>query len=198
MPTNEEDIEERALRFRRMIGIDDSQVLIHAPTLLYKVQHYFPDITFSLVGDAELPPPGGQWNAEKKQFTFRQSVFEAANAQNPDPRARWTIAHEVSHFANGHTGIRHRSPKGSLEKTLLANVRSIEWLTDRFTAALLAPLHLVEYKESASSIATRFGFSEQAAQIRGDEAARAYRRRHSLTRQLPESIRSILDELKGE
>lgn len=196
MRSDEENIEKRALQFRRMIGIDDTQVLIDAPTLLYKSQHYFPGVTYLLVSDAELPLPGGQWNAEKRQFTFRQSVFEAANRQNPDPRARWTIAHEVSHFANGHTGIRHRSLKGSLEKRLSTKVRGIELLTDRFTAALLAPLHLIKQDEPAWSIATRFCMSDHAAQIRAEEAARAYRRENGLTRQLPESIRSILDDLR--
>ncbi len=193
---DDEKIEDNVLQFRRSIGIDDGQVFIDAPTLVYKVRHFFPDVQYSLVQEHELPPPGGQWHAEKRLFIFRQSVFEAANKLNSNPRARWTVAHEVSHFANGDEGVRNRSSKSSLEKAISPKVRRIESRTDRFTAALLAPLHLIELEEPISSIALRFGLSEEAAKIRFEEAARAYRRRHGLTRPLPASIQNLLADLK--
>ena len=193
---DDEKIEYDALLFRRRIGIGDDQIFIDAPTLVYKVRHFFPGVQYSLVEDAELPPPGGQWRADKRLFIFRKTIFEAANKLNANPHARWTLAHEVSHFANGDPGIRNRSAKGSLEKVILPKIRRIESRTDRFTAALLAPLHLIEFNEPISSIACRFGLSDEAAEIRAEEVARAYRRRHGIARPLPKSVENVLADLK--
>jgi Zn-dependent peptidase ImmA (M78 family) len=192
----EEEIEELARRFRQKIGIDDL-VLVEAPTLVFKVCHYFPDIRYLRVRDHELPDPGGRWDSENKLLIYRESVFAGANEPNADPRCRWTMAHEVSHAVFDDQGIRNRSPKNSLEKRVSAKVREIESRTDRFTAAVLASLHLIEPDESVASIALRFGLSKEAAAIRSEEAARAYRRQHRIPRELPPSIKKLLEDLKN-
>jgi IrrE N-terminal-like domain len=193
---DEDEIEARARRFRQAMGVDDLDWL-DAPTLIFKLMHLLPGISYLVVDDSDLPDPGGQWNATTKQLTFRRSVFENANKLNADPRARFTIVHELTHAYLGHEGIRNRSAKGSLEKTISSKTRQIETITDQFTAAVLAPFHRIKPDEDAASIAIRFGLSKKAGQIRADQAARDYRRKNGLTRPIPESVRKIIDDLRN-
>jgi Zn-dependent peptidase ImmA (M78 family) len=171
-------------------------VWVEALTLLFKVHHHF-GINYRRVPDNELPDPGGQRNANENCLIFRESVFAGANDPTPNPRCRWTVMHEVSHAVCGDGGIRNRSSKNSLEKRISLKVKGIEARTDRFTAAVLAPLHLIEPNESADSIALRFGLSTEAAIIRSEESARAYRRQHGIPRELPQSIKKLLQEWKS-
>jgi Zn-dependent peptidase ImmA (M78 family) len=191
----EEETEEDALRFRRRIGIEDDQVWVDAPTLLFKLHHYF-GIGYQRLLNNELPDPGGQWDANNRHIKLNESVFVGANDPNPLPRCRWTVVHEVSHAALGDAGIRNRSAKDSLEKRTSGRIKSIEARADRFTAALLAPLHLIRPDESAESIALRFGLSKTAAEIRAKDAAKNHRRKHNIKREIPDSIKKIIDELK--
>jgi hypothetical protein len=191
----DEEIEALARRFRQKIGIDDL-IWIDAPTLIFKVCHHFPEIDYQLVDDADLPPPGGRWDADRKLLIYRRSVFEAANKPNPDPPARWTVTHEITHAVFDDQGIRNRSTRDSNEKRFSSTIRRIESRTDRFTGAVLAPLHLIEQNESVESISQRFGLSKTAATIRKGEAERAYRKQHGILRPLPASIQTLLDEIK--
>lgn len=138
--------------------------------------------------------PAGNGTQKKDSSSLEIRSSKQANKLNANPRARWTVTHEVSHFANGDEGVRNRSSKGSLEKTISPRIRKIESRTDRFTAALLAPLRLIEHDEPIASIALRFGLSDEAAEIRSEEAARAYRRRHGIQRELPKSIQDLLSD----
>ncbi len=192
---DEDEIEAKARQFRLAIGVDDSDWL-DVPTLVYKLKRLLPGISYALVEDYELLDPGGRWDADKNQLLIRRSVFEKANRPNADPRARFTIVHEIAHAYLGHAGVRNRSAKGSLEKAISTKIRRIETITDRFAAAVLAPLHRIKPNENAASIALRFGLSKQASEIRADQAARDYRRKNGLTRPIPNSVRKIIDELR--
>ncbi|MGB8900066.1 MAG: ImmA/IrrE family metallo-endopeptidase [Methylocella sp.] len=193
---DDDEIEARARQFRQAMGVDDLDWL-DAPTLIFKLMHLLPGISYLIVKDSDLPDPGGQWDANRKRLIFRRSVFENANKLNPDPRARFTIVHELTHAYLGHDGIRNRSPIGSLEKTISTKTRRIETITDRFTAAVLAPCHRMKPYETAESIALRFGLSKRAAEIREEEAARDYRLKNGLLRPIPDSIRQLIDEMRN-
>jgi IrrE N-terminal-like domain len=191
---DEDEIEARARHLRQAIGVDDLDWL-DARTLVQKIMNLLPGVSLLLVEDSELPDPGGQWDANKQQLIFRKSVFESGIKPNPNRRSRWTIVHELMHAYLGHAEIRNRSFQGSLEK-LSSKIRRIETITDRFTAAVLAPFHRIKPQEDAVSIAARFGISKTAAEIRADRAARDYRRKNNLPRPIPDSIRNIIDEMK--
>jgi Zn-dependent peptidase ImmA (M78 family) len=193
---DDDEIEAIARRFRRELGVDNVDFL-HVPTLIYKLKRLLPGLSYVLVGDSDLPDPGGRWDARSKQLIFRRSVFEGANRPNPEPRARFTIVHELIHAYRGHEGIRNRSAAGSLEKTLSTKTRRVETVTDRLAAAVLAPFDRIEPNETAGSIARRFGLSKQAAEIRADEAARYYRRKNKTLRPIPDSVQKILDDLRN-
>lgn len=194
-PPSPEEIENKARDFRRRLGVDGLE-FFDVPTLVFKACKLL-GLGYSLVTDQELPEPGGRWDAERKLFLFRQSVFEAANSLCPDPRARWTIVHEIIHALNGDKGIRNRSPVGSLEKKIQTGIRAIEAQTDRLTASFFAPYHLIHDDESASSIARRFGMGMEAATIRAAEVAKSRRRELGIDRPIPESIRNIIEDLKS-
>lgn len=193
---DEDEIEARARQLRQAIGMDDLD-WVDVRTLLDRIMDRLPGISLLLVEDSELPDPGGRWDANEKQLIYRKSVFESANKPNPVPRARWTVVHELMHAYLGHEGIRNRSAKGSLEKLFSSEIQRIETITDRFTAAVLAPFHRIKSQEDAASIAVRFGLSKVAAEIRADQAARDYRRKNRLMRPIPESIKNIIDEMKA-
>jgi len=192
---DEDEIEARARQLRQAIGVDNLDWL-DAGMLVQKIMNLLPGVSLLLVKDSELPDPGGQWDANKQQLIFRKSVFESGTKSDPNPRSRWTIFHELIHAYLGHAGIRNRTAQGSLEK-LSIKVRRIEAITDRFTAAVLAPFHRIKFQEDAVSIAARFGLSKSAAEIRADRAARDYRRKNNLPRPIPDSVRNIIDELKA-
>ncbi|MCI0735077.1 MAG: ImmA/IrrE family metallo-endopeptidase [Beijerinckiaceae bacterium] len=193
---NEDEIEARAHQLRQAIGVDNTDWL-DAQMLVQKIMNLLPGINLLLVEDSELPDPGGQWHANKQQLIFRKSVFESGIKPDSNCRARWTIVHELMHAYLGHAGIRNRSAQGSPEK-LSTKIRRIETITDRFTAAVLAPFHRIKPQEDAVSIAARFGLSKTAAEIRADQAARDYRRKNRLLRPIPDSVRQVIDELKAQ
>lgn len=193
---DDDEIEARARQFRKAVGVDGLDWL-DVPTLIFKVKNLLPGISYLLVADSDLPDPGGRWDANRKQLIFRRSVFESANKPNSAPRARFTIVHELMHAYLGHEGLRNRTAAASLEKTISIKTRSIETITDRLTAAVLAPFHRIRPHEDAASIAERFGLSKQAAEIRADQAARDYRRKNRLTRPIPDPIQKIIDDLRN-
>jgi len=139
---DEDEIEAKARRLRQAIGVDNLDWL-DTRMLLNKIMGLLPGTSLLLVEDSELPEPGGRWDGDKKQLIFRASIFESANRPNPNLRARWTIVHELMHAYLGHAGVRNRSAKDSLEKLFSSKTLWIEALTDRFTAAVLAPFHRI-------------------------------------------------------
>lgn len=129
---------------------------------------------------------------------IREDVFCAANNQISNPRARWTIAHEIGHAARGHKRTRHRNVSGRAIDRISAPIRRDEAEAHRFAAALLAPSHLIynPIEITVEDLASRFNISHTAAKRRKPELERMYRRKHGIPRPLPPAFATFLEELK--
>jgi Zn-dependent peptidase ImmA (M78 family) len=152
----------------------------------------------SVYQNAEMPDDEAAFDADRRILVIREKVFCAANNQISDPRARWTIAHEIGHMALGHKRTRHRNVSGRAIDRISAPIRRDEAQAHRFAAALLAPYHLVDapLETTAEEIASRFNISRSAAEKRKPELERMYRRAHGILRPLPQSFVEILNSLK--
>jgi Zn-dependent peptidase ImmA (M78 family) len=122
-----------------------------------------------------------------------ERTFAAMN--RGDPRARYTIAHELGHMWLQHPKLRHRNvSERQIEK--LSTFRRDEAQADRFAAAFLVPQHLVDdpLKVTSEQIADQFQVSRKCASIRKLELEREYRRRYKMKRPLPDRVVQILRE----
>lgn len=193
---DQDEVEAGGARMRLALGVDDKQRL-NAGELVKKLLTLQPDVSLILVEDHMLAEPGGQWNHDSKTLTFRRSVFERATSASPIPRSVFTVVHELVHCFFDHEGVRNRSGYRSIEKIAVTKVRRIETITDRLTSAVLAPLRFIEFDEAASSIAAKFGLSNQAANMRAEVASRYYRRKKGLQRPLPKFVTDLQAELRA-
>jgi Zn-dependent peptidase ImmA (M78 family) len=143
-----------------------------------------------------MPGVEAKFDPDKGIIYIRESTYLAA--EKGEERARWTIAHEVGHFALNHRTIRNRSSDPRLIDKIAPTIRRDETQAHRFAAALLAPLHRAEFspQTTAKQIAARFGISLQAAGARLEELGRIYRRLQGIKRQLPNSVIDLLAEAR--
>lgn len=92
---------------------------------------------------------------------LREDVYEGLLAHNG--RCRYTIAHELGHL------FLHQNTGGFARFDSQGKMRiyeSSEWQADNFAAELLAPLDLTAGCDCLEAVATLFGISKQAAEIR--------------------------------
>ncbi len=91
---------------------------------------------------------------------LREDVYEGLLAHNG--RCRYTVAHELGHlFLHQNTGFARFDFQGKMRI-----YESSEWQADNFAAELLAPLDLTADCDCLEAVATLFGISKQAAEIR--------------------------------
>jgi Zn-dependent peptidase ImmA (M78 family) len=191
----DEDIEQRARELRKTLDVDD-QAQPDMMTLIVKMKHLGLIKNYERVPNAEMPDDEAAFDADRRILLIRESVFCAANRQISEPRARWTIAHEIGHMALGHKGTRHRNVSGRTIDKISRPIRTEEAQAHRFAAAFLAPGHLVNapLDTPSTEIATFFNISNSAAEIRKPELERMYRRAHGIPRPLPHSIVEFLQD----
>jgi Zn-dependent peptidase ImmA (M78 family) len=187
----DEAIEELAHSLRKAVGLEH-QARPDMMTVIHKIKTGFKRFGYLRVDDSKLPDAEAQWDADEGVMRLRESVFCAM--QRGEVRARYTVAHEIGHFALKHAGVRNRSTHATAAERYVERVRSEESEASRFAAAFLAPAYLIGDGESADSIAERFGLSTQAAVIRHDEVERMRRRASRRGRELPGVVIDYLRE----
>lgn len=160
--------EEAARKLRKRLGIDGQQ-WIDPMTVLRKLVEIIPGFTFALVDAPLLEGKQARWDSTRKQIEIRKDVFYAANEGRQEGRARYSIFHEVVHALSGHAGQFYRDVSRDNIPKYARRLREVEAETDRVTAALIAPKHLIQLTDSVDDIAFKFGLSRQAASIRFDE-----------------------------
>lgn len=108
------------------------------------------------VADVDLPDDGAQWIAEERVIVIRDSVQLGAQAE--EPRARFTIVHELAHALLRHP-TRNRRASGTFQHG--RNVEQDEANADALALAILAPMHLIiaHNLTSAKEIASEFGIT---------------------------------------
>jgi Zn-dependent peptidase ImmA (M78 family) len=116
--------------------------------------------------------------------------------QRGEPRARMTIAHELSHYLLGHKGYLNRRAVKSNAELSVQRIINQESEARRTAPIILAPEHLIPEVASLEDLMSMFGLSQQAAAIRKEEIDRLRRRRRGEPRPLPQSIVDFLKEAK--
>ena len=187
----DEEMEDRARALRKSIGLEN-QAFLDMMTVIQKIKATYKRFGYLRVPDVKMPEAEGQWDADEGVIHLRESVF--CGMQRREPRARWTVAHEIAHFALKHSGLRNRSTTETAAEKYVARVQREENEAQRFAAAFLAPRHLIKETGTAEEIAQRFGLSYQAAAIRKGEVEAMNRRARGQTRALPDVVVDYLKE----
>lgn len=107
------------------------------------------------MGDAEgLACPQGKF------IRIREDVYEAACDQ--EPRARFTIAHEIGHwYLHSNVQLMHARTDSRIE-----NFRLSEPQANQFAAEFLMPVEFFSDRDDAFSVTCRHGVSHSAALYR--------------------------------
>jgi Zn-dependent peptidase ImmA (M78 family) len=122
----------------------------------------------------------------EKILKIRSSVYDGALSGNP--RDRFTIAHEIGHFALTHGGApKHRVAAGNQKLNYIEASKSAERQANVFAAALLMPREQVRRFSSPTDIAAQMHVSLSAAKIRFEQIA---------PKTTPPDIISLIDDLK--
>jgi Zn-dependent peptidase ImmA (M78 family) len=181
-----------ALKLRLALGVND-QPIPHMATVIFKCKHLGFIKNYRRIPDLEMLEDEAAYDPERNLLLIPERTFAAIN--RGDPRARYTIAHELGHMWLQHPKLRHRNVSNrQIEK--LTTFRRDEAQADRFAVAFLVPQHLVDDPLNATSeqIANQFQVSHTCARIRKVELEREYRRQHGMKRPLPDRVVEILKE----
>src|SRR5262245_12332862 len=110
----EEQIETEAQNLRIKLGLDE-QDNPDMMTAIVKLKHLGLIKDYRRVPDQEMPEDLAAFDPDKGLLLIRESTFSAMNRN--DPRARFTIAHELGHMWLKHPKARHRNVSGrAIEK----------------------------------------------------------------------------------
>lgn len=149
-----------ALNFRWPVALD---------RFLEKLVIY--SITVDVVENHGVLPPGVEacWVPEDLTLYLTERVYKAAC--NNEPRALFTVFHEMGHALLGHRRTLNREIPG-LE---IKRFEDSEWQADQFAAEFLMPLdEIVRYNlATEGQLMSRFGVSMDAARVRLKRLRRA-------------------------
>jgi Zn-dependent peptidase ImmA (M78 family) len=136
-------------------------------TIITKIRRANPSFKYGRVPDRDMPEAEAQWESDNSVLRMRESVF--VGMQRSEPRARMTVAHELSHFILGHEGLLNRRTVRSVNEVAVDRIRRQESEARRLAPVLLAPEHLVPDPVTLDVLMDAFGLSQGAAIIRKDE-----------------------------
>lgn len=162
-PTSRKEIRFIARRVRRLVGFDTEHFFPVVDFLERAMPRLVKGFVYDVVEDEFLPGKYAQAIPEENLVEIRQSTYEAA--VDGDPRARFTIAHEVGHLLladevpDGHASYARRD-----RNIPLRPFEDPEWQANEFAAELLAPCRLVAGM-NAQGIKDDFGVSLEVARI---------------------------------
>jgi hypothetical protein len=181
--------EQVARGFRRLLGIDDLQWL-DPMTILMKLRE-LRGCDFATVSASEIAPSLAKWDSSEKLIRIGAETFAAANFPRSEGRARFSIFHEVVHALSGDEGEFNRLPGRSDIPAYAQKLRALEARTDKITAALMAPRHLIHDEWSVGDVSLHFGMSDESAGFRIEEI----RDRPRGVRTRPDSVTQLLLDL---
>lgn len=157
------DIRLSADNVRQILEIGDAPQDIDIGLLLDHLSVKY-SITYDVLEPEEMPHPGIEacWDPESMTMHIRSDVFERA-CRN-DPRARFTVMHELGHGLLAHRRTINRS---GIERTPKVYEDS-EWQANQFAAEFLMPLDVIQSLglNTAFKIEAHFNVSFQAATLR--------------------------------
>lgn len=158
-PRSAKEIALVAGNLRKLLGVGGTR--FDAEKTLESLFHF--GITVDVVHDGDPELPRGVeacWIPDVVTLVVSQSVYRAACRR--EPRALFTVAHELGHLALGH---RRTFNRGSTECKVFEDS---EWQANTFAADFLMPLDLIKATRSFSveKLVATFGVSVQAAETR--------------------------------
>lgn len=194
---SDEDYDQIGRILREELGVDDD-IWLDVIDALHRMKYrgYLRD--FIRLPDSDLPDAEAKFVAEERRIYLRDSIFRAAERE--EPHARFTVAHEIAHCALFHQHTRKRSiAVGSFERKV-SSIRRDETQAGKLAAALLAPFHRAAFNLSttAAQLADRFGLSASMSKSRIEELAGIYRRRYNIRRELPPGVVDFLAARRAE
>lgn len=154
------DIRQAAARVRALFGVTGAK--FDAEHALEALTKY--GVTLDVVEDSDRELPHGVeacWVPDIVTLIVKASVYRAAC--NREPRALFTIAHELGHLALAHRRAFNRDAHNTCEIW-----EDSEWQANTFAAEFLMPLDLIRRSglRTAWEIEHLFGVSAQAAETR--------------------------------
>lgn len=164
---SDESIKTKAADLRQRLGLEGQ----YAPNLvevLQKLASFNPRIRMVLVPDPKLPLVEARAEPNTRTIYLRQSVFD--DLKRADPRARWTVAHEIGHVILKHKGVNFRATGKSF---VVAVEKHQEREAQIFAAEFLAPTNLIARYRSTDEITQRFHVTPEVAKIRLETLSRS-------------------------
>lgn len=189
-----EEAKRLALQLRKKLGLESVRRL-NMFVVLEKMAEAFRDFKYERVDDGQMRSGEGFYDSESLTIRFPARVFDALDR---DPRARFTVAHEIGHWVRAHDGPRFRNAQRKAYEQVKPNIRRDEREADEFAVQFLAPDHLVENCRTVSEIQRDFGLSLQAAEIRKEEVEAWVRRRTGQNRALPTNVINFLERARAK
>lgn len=148
---------------RHVLKIGDSPQDVHLGSLLDRLTVEY-GITYDVLEADDMPHPDVEacWDPQSVTMHVRSDVFE--KLCTGDPRARFTVVHELGHALLGHTRTINRAVIESAPRVY----EDSEWQANQFAAEFLMPLDVIRRYElrTAWAIELHFNVSAQAAQRR--------------------------------
>lgn len=158
-PKSKRNIQDDCLLVRKALGMQDRRRVPIVAVLERAIPLAFEDFSFAVVPDAELPDAEAKANPATQSIRVRESVYLAAT--NGNPRARFTLAHELGHLFTL-SEIPDDDPRaGFFRRERNAPSKAYldpEWQADEFAADFLAPVPMVRGLSTAE-VAESFGVS---------------------------------------
>jgi Zn-dependent peptidase ImmA (M78 family) len=191
MRKTDEELEEIARAFLKRMGIEH-QVRPDLLTIITKIKHANRAFNYERVPDHEMPDAEAQWDSDKCVLRMRESVF--VGMQRNEPRARMTVAHELSHVILGHAGLLNRSTVKSASEIAVDRIRHQELEASRLAPVLLSPEFQVPEQGVVDALMDNHGLSAEAAGYRSAKIEAIRRRRRGEKQPLPRSVVDFLRE----
>lgn len=163
------DIRSSADNVRSVLGIGNEPQAIDFGLLLDHLSVKY-SITYDVLEPHEMPYPDVEacWDPESMTMHVRSDVFE--KVCQDDPRARFTIVHELGHGLLGHRRTINRSERERRPEVY----EDSEWQANQFAAEVLMPLNVIRMFKlnTALKVETHFNVSSQAAARRVTQLAK--------------------------
>lgn len=189
----DEDFERKARKMRVALGIDD-QLCPDVIDVVQKLKHRGSITDYVRVPDHLMQEAEAKFDPCDRKLYLRESTYCAA--RKCEPRARWTVAHEIGHIALHHDRARNRSTLPTEIEQIAPTIRRDETQAHKFAAAFLAPYHRANFslEMTSNEVAKLFGISLPAATRRVQELGRIYRKLRGIQRPLPKGVVDFLAE----
>ena len=177
------NIRSKARRTRELCGVQ-SCLAPDIVILLNKAAEVEKDLKIKPMLSAEMNEDEAWLDSTSNTIYVREAVM--VGAQSGNPRDRFTLAHELGHFALRHDGAPRRNPNRQIYTS--AKDRTKEEEANLFASYLLAPTELVVACENVQEVQDKFQLSSQAAELAFERAKEDARRDKGEPRILPDFV----------